>query len=204
MIGSQNSTGLTRSPRCFATLTARIHPTRQALRQIRRRGLISDACSGQLTRCSRASSVFDCTFWTQTCTADQSGRDGCDDGDGQRLLLWPAHAYMPQAKGVLPGEGAIPGRKRSISPPSGQETRFAGFAVRTWQCGQAGRKPGQRGPVRDGGNAEGANLGAYPARRFAPRPNEKRPGTKTQCWRGFAADSLAVLQKSAHEPLRTV
>ena len=32
----------------------------------------------------------------------------------------------------------------------------------------------------------------------------KRPGTKTQCWRGFAADSLAGLQKSAHEPLRTV
>ena len=34
MIGLQNSTGLTRSPRCFATLTAHIHPTRQALRQI--------------------------------------------------------------------------------------------------------------------------------------------------------------------------
>ena len=111
MIGSQNSTGLTRSPRCFATLTARIHPTRQALRQIRRRGLISDDCSGQLTRCSRASSVFDCTFWTQTCTADQSGRDGCDDGDGQRLLLSPAHAYMPQAKGVLPDDIPIRGAR---------------------------------------------------------------------------------------------
>ena len=27
----------------------------------------------------------------------------------------------------------------------------------------------------------------------------KRPGTKTQCWCGFAADSLPGLQKSAHE-----
>ena len=26
------------------------------------------------------------------------------------------------------------------------------------------------------GNEESANLGAYPVRRFAPRPNEKRPG----------------------------
>ena len=32
----------------------------------------------------------------------------------------------------------------------------------------------------------------------------KRPGTKTHYWRGFAADSLAGVQKSAHEPLRTV
>lgn len=35
--------------------------------------------------------------------------DGCDDGDGHRLLLWPAHAYMPQAKGVLPGDIPIRG-----------------------------------------------------------------------------------------------
>ena len=34
--------------------------------------------------------------------------------------------------------------------------------------------------------------GLHPAAR-------KRPGTKTQCWCGFAADSLPGLQKSAHE-----
>jgi len=78
-------------------------------------------------------------------------------------------------KGSFLAENQYGGRERSISPPSEQKTRFAGFAVRTWQCGQAGRKPGQRGPVRDGRSAEGANLGAYPVRGFAPRPDEKRP-----------------------------
>ena len=37
--------------------------------------------------------------------------DGCDDGDVQRLLLWPAHASMPQAKGVLPGDIPIRGAR---------------------------------------------------------------------------------------------
>lgn len=34
-------------------------------------------------------------------------RDGRDGGDDHRLLLWPAHAYMPQAKGVLPSQIAM-------------------------------------------------------------------------------------------------
>ena len=98
------------------------------------------------------------------------------------MVMVSAYCYgprthtCPRRKGSFLAIFHYGGRERSISPPSDQKTRFAGFAVRTWQCGQAGRKPGQRGPVRDGGNAEGANLDAYLVRRFAPRPNEKRPG----------------------------
>ena len=110
----------------------------------------------------------------------------------------------PRQKGSFLAIFQYGGRERSISPPSDPKTRFAGFAVRTRRCGAVGRMPDERGPVRDGGNADGANLGAYPVCRFAPRLCEKRPGIKTQCWRGLAADSLAGLQKSAHEPLRTV
>ena len=60
------------------------------------------------------------------------------------------HTY-PGQKGSFLAIKQYGGRERSIAPPSDQKTRFAGFAVRTWQCGQAGRKPGQRGPVREGG-----------------------------------------------------
>ena len=74
----------------------------------------------------------------------------------------PRTRTCPRQKGSFLAIFQYGGRERSISPPSGQEIRFAGFAVRIWQCVQASRKPGQRGPVRVGGNAEGANLGAYP------------------------------------------
>lgn len=101
-------------------------------------------------------------------------RAGCRD-----LQVPASDARHPtQAKGVLPGRIAMRGRERSISPPSDQKTRFAGFAVRTWLCGPAGRKPSHCGSVRDGGNAEGANLGACPVCRFAPRPHENRQGRK--------------------------
>lgn len=111
-------------------------------------------------------------------------------------------ATPPRQKGSFLAESPCGGRERSISPPSDQKTRFAGFAVRTRRCGATGQRPGQRGPVRDSGNAKGANLGAYRVCRFAPRCARKRPGTKTQCWRGFAADSPPELQKSAHERTR--
>ena len=38
-------------------------------------------------------------------------RDGGDGSDGHRLLLWSAHPYMPQAKGVLPGDIPIRGAR---------------------------------------------------------------------------------------------
>ena len=108
-------------------------------------------------------------------------------------------AAPPRQKGSFLAESPCGGRERSIAPPSDQKTRFAGFAVRTRRCGATGRKPGQRVPVRYGGNAEGANLGAYPVCRFAVRLNEKRPGTKTQCRRGFAVDLPRELQQSAYK-----
>ena len=152
---------------------------------------------------------MECVGWRFTTSL---ARDDRDSGDGHRLLLWSTGTMMPSrfaTPSTTPGKTGpscrksnTGGRQRGASPPSDQKTRFAGFAVRTWQCGQAGRKPGQRGPVRDSGNAEGANLGAYRVCRFAPRPHEKRPGTKTQCWRGVAADSPPGLQKSAHKRIR--
>ena len=111
----------------------------------------------------------------------------------------PRTRTCPRQKGPFPAIFLYGGRERSISPPYDAKTRFAGFVVRTRRCGAVGRMPDERGPVRDGGNADGANLGAYPVCRFAPRLCEKRPGIKTQCWCGFAADSLPGLQKSAHE-----
>jgi hypothetical protein len=53
--------------------------------------------------------------------------------------------------------------------------------------------------VRDGGgmgkvrtSVRTGFAGLHPA-------HEKRPGKKTQCWRGVAADSLPELQKSTHQ-----
>ena len=108
--------------------------------------------------------------------------------------------YMPRRKGSFLAIFQCGRRQRGIALPSGCKPRFAGFAVRTRQrrpagvsavvCGMAGTQM-VRTSVRTG------FAGLHPAAR-------KRPGTKAQCWCGFAADSLAVLQKSAHEPLRTV
>jgi hypothetical protein len=91
-----------------------------------------------LTRCSRASSVFDCTFWTQTCTADQSGRDSCDGGDGHRLLLWSVKAVMPQAKGVLPGDIPIRGaqaQRCATVRPGNKVCRVCGSYLALWASG---------------------------------------------------------------------
>ena len=41
--------------------------------------------------------------------------------------------------------------------------------------------------------------GCVPGSQVCTPAKRKRPGTKTQCWCGFAADSLPGLQKSAHE-----
>lgn len=126
-------------------------------------------------------------------------RDGCDDGDVQRLLLWPAHAYMPQAKGVLPGDIPIRGARAQHCAtvwPGNKVCRVCGSHPAAWA---SGRKPTHCGPVRDGCNAEGVNLCAYPVCKFAARLNEKRPGTKTQCWCGVAADLPPGLHKSAHQ-----
>ena len=64
--------------------------------------------------------------------------DGCDDGDGHRLLLWPAHAYMPQAKGVLPGEGAIRGAQAQHCAtvwPGNKVCRVCGSHLAVWASG---------------------------------------------------------------------
>ena len=45
-------------------------------------------------------------------------RDGGDDGDGHRLLLWSGKAVMHQAKGKTP----YGGRERAIPPATGRET----------------------------------------------------------------------------------
>ena len=79
----------------------------------------------------------------------------------------------PQAKGVLPGDIPLRGARAQ---------HFATVRVQTEVCRVCGSHPAasasgrQRCRVRDGGNAEGANLGAHRVCRFAPRPNEKRPG----------------------------
>ena len=90
-------------------------------------------------------------------------RDGCDDGDDHRLLLRPGNAHMPRQNGSFLAEIQYGGRERSISPPSGQETRFAGFAVRTRQCGQAGQIPRQHWRSQDGGEYGRCEPGCVPS-----------------------------------------
>lgn len=69
-------------------------------------------------------------------------RDGCDDGDGHRLLLWPAHAYMPQAKGVLPGDIPIRGaRAQHLATvwPGNKVCRVCGSHLVVWASGPKAR-----------------------------------------------------------------
>lgn len=57
--------------------------------------------------------------------------DGCDDGDGHRLLLWSGHAYMPQTKGVLPGDIPIRGARAQHFATVRHKNKVCRFAVRT-------------------------------------------------------------------------
>ena len=64
--------------------------------------------------------------------------DGCDDGDGQRLLLWPVHTHVPQAKGVLPGEVPIRGvRAQHLATvrPENKVCRVCGSHPAVWANG---------------------------------------------------------------------
>ena len=68
--------------------------------------------------------------------------DGCDDGDGHRLLLWPAHAYMPQAKGVLPGDIPIRGARAQHFAtvwPGNKVCRVCGSHLAVWASGPKAR-----------------------------------------------------------------
>ena len=116
----------------------------------------------------------------------------------------PRTHTCPRRKGSFLAIIQYGGRERSISPPSDQKTRFAGFAVRTWLCGPAGRKPSHCGPVRDSGNAEGANLGAYPVCRFAPRPNENGQGRKLNAGAGLRLIRCLDCRNRPTSALRTV
>ena len=130
--------------------------------------------------------------------------DGGDDGDGHRLLLWSGKAVMPQAKGVLPGEVPIRGARAqhfATVRPENKVCRVCGSHLAVWASGPKARS----------GRASAGWCGRRKARTWMRTwvaglhsTARKRPGRKTQCWRGFSADSLAGLQKSAHEPLRTV
>ena len=55
----------------------------------------------------------------------------------------------PRQKGAFLPKSQCGKREHSISPPSDQNTRFAGFAVRPWQRVPMNRKPRQRWRVRD-------------------------------------------------------
>ena len=126
-------------------------------------------------------------------------RDGCDDGDGHRLLLWSAHVYMPKAKRVLPAENPMRGARAQHCATVWPENKV---------CRVCGSLPAAR---TDGPNTRPARAcaGWWQRRRCEPwcvpglqvctRLNEKRPGTKTQCWCGVAVDLPPELQKSAHE-----
>jgi len=71
------------------------------------------------------------------------------------------HTY-PGQKGSFLAIFQCGGRERRSSPPSDQKTRFAGFAVRTRRCGATGRKPSQRGRVRDGEKQGSCEPGCVP------------------------------------------
>ena len=61
--------------------------------------------------------------------------DGCDSGDGHRLLLWSARTYIPQAKGVLPGDIPIRGARAQHCAtvwPGNKVCRVCGSHLAMW------------------------------------------------------------------------
>lgn len=70
-------------------------------------------------------------------------------GESRDALTIRDPIVNPEQNGSFPAKNQCGGRERSISPPSDQKIGFAGFAVRTRRCGLVGRKPCERGPVRD-------------------------------------------------------
>lgn len=113
------------------------------------------------------------------------------------MVMVSAYCYgprthtCPRQKGSFLAIFQYGGRERSISLPSDQKTRFAGFAVRTRRYRTASRMPGQRGPVREGGGMGNVRTsvrtgfaGLYPDRTKTAR-NEN--SMLARVWRRFAA-----------------
>ena len=107
--------------------------------------------------------------------------DGCDDGDGQCLLLWSARAYMPRAKRVLPGENPIRGAQAqhfATDRPENKVCRVCGL-----HPGDAGRQTECRASVGISAqwmSATGANLSASPVRRYAPALGHLSDGRRVE------------------------
>jgi hypothetical protein len=128
-----------------------------------------------------------------------------DDAQAGNPVAKPAFAGFAGFAWVIVREGSFlskiryGGRERGASIASECKPRFAGFAVCTQVDWAIEPNPAPTlvliGTVR---NAEGANLGAYPVRRFAPR-HTKRPRAKTQCWRWVTGDSPPDSGKLANE-----
>lgn len=84
------------------------------------------------------------------------------------MVMVSAYCYgprthtCPRQKGSFLAIFQYGGRERSISLPSDQKTRFAGFAVRTLRRGPVGRMSGQRGRVRDGEKQGSCEPGCVP------------------------------------------
>ena len=93
---------------------------------------------------------------------------------------------MPQAIGVLPGDIPIRGARAqhcATVRPENKVCRVCGSHPAMWANGP--NAASARACARRRGNGEGANLGAYPVRRFAPRPNENGQGRKLNAGAGL-------------------
>lgn len=97
-------------------------------------------------------------------------------------------------------------RERSSAPPSDQKTRFAGFVVRTRQCGPAGPMPSQRGPMRnrvEGGQCKpGCVLGSQVCTSAVRKTAREESSMLAQGCRRFAARLREIGQRDHQQICR--
>ncbi|QOJ23868.1 MAG: hypothetical protein HRU78_09595 [Gammaproteobacteria bacterium] len=67
-----------------------------------------------------------------------------------------------------------------------------------------GQKPGQRGPVLDGGNAVRCEPECVPGSQVCTPVRAKTAGARTQCWCGFAGNSPPEAAKSATKGIQNL
>ena len=112
-------------------------------------------------------------------------RDGCDGSDGHRLLLWSAHAHMPQAKGVLPGD--IPIRRAQAQHlatvwPGNKVCRVCGSHLAVWASGPKARSARACAGWRQRGRCEPS---CVPGSQVCTRPHENGQGRKLNAGAGL-------------------
>jgi len=155
---------------------------------IRSRCCACESCECRETPC--AVGLYTCAQWCESCAWPKDSHRSQTMRKLEIPVAKPAFAGFAGFAWVIVREGSFlakiryGGCERGASIASGCKPRFAGFAVCTRRRRPVATMPRHMGADRMIWSVAGANLGAYPVRRFAPRAHKTAKSANSMLARG--------------------